>query len=50
MTKTQIDEQIRIIEEATKIAVSSKDNALKFLTSAGIIKPGKKQIKATNKK
>lgn len=45
MTKAQIDEQIRIIEEATKIAARSKESALEFLTNAGIIKPEKSNLK-----
>lgn len=50
MTKAQVDEQIRIIEEGTKIITRSKESALEFLISAGIIKPDKKQPKAKAKK
>ncbi len=46
MTKAQVDEQIRIIREATKIASQSKETALQFLVDAGIVKPEKKHSKS----
>ena len=39
MTDRSINEQIRIIEKATQIAVKSKATAIKFLKESGIIPP-----------
>ena len=44
MTKEQIDEQIRVIREATKMASGSKESALAFLINAGIVKPAKRIV------
>ncbi len=38
MVAIDVDEQVRIIEKATKDALKSKKSALKFLVEAGIVK------------
>lgn len=37
MTTIEIEEQIKIIQEAGKAASKSKESAIKFLTDAGIL-------------
>ena len=46
MTTIQINEQTRIIEEATKKALKSKESALLFLINAGIVKREQNHPKA----
>lgn len=41
MTTAQINEQVKIIEKATKNASKSKESAIKFLKEAGIISASK---------
>ena len=43
MTTAQINEQIRVIQEATKRASKTKESALQFLINAGIVKQPAKQ-------
>ena len=49
MLQQSIDTQIEIINRATEIATKSKDAALKFLASAGIIQAPKNAISKTTK-
>lgn len=39
MTTIEINDQIKVIQQATKTAMKSKSSAMKFLVDAGIIKP-----------
>jgi hypothetical protein len=50
MTITEINEQVRIIRQATKTGTKSKTDALKFLTDAGIVKAPTAKVKANTTK
>ena len=50
MTQAQVNEQIRVIQEGTKIVTRTKESALAFLMEAGFVKADKKPTRMKTKK